>query len=286
MRRSLGALPRRELDEFILARPGGACCNEGVRVTVVPPSPRLAPYVRHFNVVEASEETTRVLLPESGLVLGLRWAGAATELDVRGETRLADATLTGVRGAARTMRTSSGGGIVVALFKEGGAARFFAEPMHEIFGRSLALEDLVPRADVARASEQMFAAQDLTHRVAAMTRFLEARLRPQPLDPVVSGALAAIVQSRGAIRIGELARRLEIRQDPLEKRFRGVVGTSPKHMATLLRVRHAIDRARSGASLTRVAHDAGYFDQSHFIRDFRALAGAPPARFLRETPYC
>ena len=92
-------------------------------------SGRLAPFVRAFTLVEAREETTRTLLPDPGLVLGFRYSGSATQLDVRGERLLPDHTLTGMRSSARRMRTSARGGTVLVMFREAGAAKFFAEPL-------------------------------------------------------------------------------------------------------------------------------------------------------------
>ena len=54
--------------------------------------------------------TTSLLIPEPGIVLGLRYCGSATQLEDGTARRLPDATLTGLRGKARRMRTSAGGG--------------------------------------------------------------------------------------------------------------------------------------------------------------------------------
>jgi hypothetical protein len=80
-----------------------------------------------------------------------------------GAPRVADAAITGVHGAVRRMRTHAHSGIVLAMFRATGAARMFAAPLHELFGQTLALDTLVPRADVARVIDQV-AAQPITGR--------------------------------------------------------------------------------------------------------------------------
>src|SRR6185369_7130580 len=114
----------------------------------VAPSPVLAPFVRDFMLVEVREEVTRVRLPEPGLVLGVRYRGSASLLDGAAATRLPDVPLTGMVSSARRMRTSVGGGIILARFRPGGAAQVFAEPLHELFGMTVALDELLPRAEV------------------------------------------------------------------------------------------------------------------------------------------
>jgi AraC-like DNA-binding protein len=48
----------------------------------------------------------------------------------------------------------------------------------------------------------------------------------------------------------------------------------------VLRLTRALEAARAGADLGRVAFDAGYADQAHFANDCRALAGVPPSSLL------
>lgn len=249
---------------------------------LVAPHPALAPFVRGFMVVEVREETTRVRLPEVGLVLGVRDRGAADLLDEGGASRLPAAVLSGMTSKARLMRTSPGGRITLALFRPGGAAAFFPQPLHELFGQSQPLVDLAPRAEVDRLRMRVAEARDDAGRVAVVEDMLLGRLRQLAgVDPVVAAAVRTLEEARGSLRISALARRLAISQDPLEKRFRRVVGATPKQLGSLLRLRHALEIWRPGASLAEVARRAGYFDQSHFSRELRAVTGQPPGRFFR-----
>jgi AraC-like DNA-binding protein len=187
---------------------------------------------------------------------------------------------------ARRIRTSAGGGILLAKFHLAGAAQFFAEPLDELSGATQPLDLLLPPSELDRLVTRIAEAPSHPLRVAILEQLLIARLRNGPPDAIVTAAARAIESSRGAIRIRALARALAISQDPLEKRFRRQVGSTPKQLASLVRLRAAIAACRTGVPLARVAHQAGYYDQSHFIRDFRALTGEPPGRFLRSGDYC
>ncbi|RKH09456.1 AraC family transcriptional regulator [Corallococcus sp. CA053C] len=251
-----------------------------------PVSGRLAPFVKAFTLVEAHEETTRTLIPEPGLVLGIRYSGSATQLEGDAEWLLPGHTLTGMRTSARRMRTSAGGGTVLVTFREAGAAKFFAEPLHELFGQTMSLADLIPRTELDRVASQVAEARDDAHRIAIVEQFLGARLRAHEPDRIVAAAVEAIQKARGSVRMGALARQLHLSQDAFEKRFRAGVGSTPKQLASLVRVRHAIAAYRPGSSLSRLALDAGYFDQSHFIREFRAVTGEAPRRFFHTVEHC
>lgn len=72
-------------------------------------------------------------------------------------------------------------------------------------------------------------------------------------------------------------------QSALERRFRKAVGTSPKQFASISRLQYVSSRYAAGGSLSEIAHDAGYFDQPHFVKDFKAFTGQPPDAFFRTT---
>jgi AraC-like DNA-binding protein len=256
-------------------------------VTRLPPCPELAPYVRTFTVVETREqEATRTLLPDGGMVLGLRFGGFARQLDEDPARKLPDATFAGMRTTVRRMYTSANAGIVLAQFRAGGAAAFFAEPLHELFGKTAPLDAFVPRSAIERTADRVTCAHSHAERVCALEQLLLERLRANSGDGVVCAALDAIDSAKGTLRITELARALDLSRDRFEKRFRHAVGSSPKQLARLLRIKNAIELHRSGSSLTQSALEAGYFDQSHFNREFRLFTGESPSHFFQAVDHC
>lgn len=257
-----------------------------MQVSLFEPSARLAPYVNVLRVVETAEDATRVLVPDGDVTLGIRYSGSASMLE-DGELRsLPNATFASLRATARHMFTRAGGGIVLAAFRPGGAARFFPQPLHELFGETLELESFWKKSEIARAESRIGEAKTHRERVRVMDDLLCERLRPDDVDPVVSAAVRAIRARNGCIRIAQLADALDVCIDPLEKRFRAVVGASPKQLASILRVKHALDSYRPGINLARLSLDTGFSDQSHFIREFRRVFGDSPQRFFRTHSHC
>jgi AraC-like DNA-binding protein len=202
------------------------------------------------------------------------------------EHLLPDAALTGIRHTVRRIRTSAGGGILLATLREGAGARVLDAPADELSGTTVPLDDVLPRAEVIRVADQLASAAGHAERVAVFERFLLARSRDRESDPLVAVAVRALRNAQETARIGDLAATLGLSQDRLEKRFRRSVGTTPRQLATLLRLRRALASHRAGKNLSQVSIESGYFDQSHFIRDFRAVTGESPRRFFQATPYC
>ena len=254
-----------------------------VTVRALAPSAALAPYVRRLEIVETSAPMTRTLLPETGLILGVRYAGQSM---VDGSAvPLAPAVLTGLRVKARRMETPPGGGVVVAKFTATGAAAFLDLPLHHLFGTIVPLEQLLPALEVERLVAEVCRASDVSQRVAALERFLVARLRPR-LDRLVIEATRLLRLSPGDARIAAVARGLGVSQEVLEKRFRQQVGGTPKQFASILRFRRAVGAHRPERDLGRLALEAGYYDQAHFNRQFRAITGSSPRALLASEKYC
>jgi AraC-like DNA-binding protein len=254
-------------------------------LTFAPTEP-LAPFIRTFTILEAQEETTRVLIPDTAIALGFRFSGSARMLDGEGSAVLPNAVFTGLRNTTRQIRTSASGGMLLAMFHEGGAAQFFGEPLHEFFGTFVGLDALLSRSEIERIESRIAGAADHADRVAILEQFLLARRAARHPDPIVTAAVRAIRAHHGSVRIAAIAAALRIGQDRLEKRFRRAVGASPKQLASIIRVRHVISLHRAGTSLTRLSVEAGYFDQSHFIREFRSVTGKAPQRFFRAGNHC
>ncbi|ABC80322.1 helix-turn-helix domain-containing protein [Anaeromyxobacter dehalogenans] len=251
-----------------------------MQVRTFPPGAALADVVRCFQIVEAPEEATRTLLPDPGVVVAFRYRGAAALVEREEARWIPDASVTGPRGTSRRIRTLAGGGVVVAKLREDGAARLLGVRGDELYGAVLPADALAPRAAVDRAAAGIAEAATDAERVAAAEAFLLSLGRRRGPDPLVGAAVQAIRARHGCLRIAELARQLGLGQDALEKRFRAAVGTSPKQLASLLRLHHAVEVHLGGASLSSAPYQAGYYDQSHFIREFRAVTGQPPGRYF------
>jgi AraC-like DNA-binding protein len=257
-----------------------------MRVTHIEPARLVAPFVATFTIVEASKESTRLLIPDSGITLGFRYGGSASELGASSAARVPDFSLAGLRSTARRMCTSAGGGVVLAKFREAGAAAFFQVPLHELFGDTVPLDLLAHRSEVEHTAEQVFSATNDVERVASIERFLLRRLVAHHRDRLVERAASAIRSRPAEIRVGALAQELGLSRDRLEKRFRRVVGCSPKQLASIFRLHHAVGSYRPGLTMTRLASEAGYADQSHFNREFRVATGETPQQFFGAGAYC
>jgi AraC-like DNA-binding protein len=162
-----------------------------------------------------------------------------------------------------------------------GARRFFGMPMGEITGQVVELEDLIGGPAARELAERLAAAPDWPARLALFERAIARRvLAAPPVSTELAWAWQRLLESGGAVPITDLAAELGRSRRHLAVRFREEVGMTPKALARLLRFERAVQRLRAGAELGDLALDAGYYDQAHFNRDFRAFAGTTPTEYL------
>ncbi|MET9542118.1 AraC family transcriptional regulator [Streptomyces sp. NPDC006553] len=99
-------------------------------------------------------------------------------------------------------------------------------------------------------------------------------------SPAVLDAWQLLTRTSGTVPVRELAARSGWSLRHLENRFREQIGLTPKRLARILRLNHAIRQLAAGGRAADVAAGCGFYDQSHLSREFTALTGMPPGRFL------
>jgi AraC-like DNA-binding protein len=175
-------------------------------------------------------------------------------------------------------------GVIAVLgirFQPHGAAGFMAVPQHELAGVPIGLDAISPL--LARDLRVVQDSAAGVSEAAVLAQHVLARsLERSAVDPRVRFAVDAIQRSRGRLSIDRLAEAAGLTRRHLERRFLPAVGVSPKRLARLARFQHALQVLGSDASPSGAdtALACGYADQSHFIRDFRSIAGCSPGEHL------
>jgi AraC-like DNA-binding protein len=240
----------------------------------------LKPYVKNFVISESEEEKIYKVLPETGLVVGFQYKGKLSHIDKEKEILLSTSGVTGLRDSYRLFKNPANIGTLLVFFKEAGASVFFKQPVHEFFRKSISLDNFMLRSELLILKEQINEVKTDIGRINVVEQFLISRMNNTVQDNLVLSALALIHKSKGNIRIKELMKELHVSQSPLEKRFRQVVGASPKKFASIIRLKHAIQNYDPQNSLTDLGYEAGFYDQAHFIKEFKNFTGESPENFL------
>jgi AraC-like DNA-binding protein len=156
-------------------------------------------------------------------------------------------------------------------------------PMHRIANSVLDLEDAL-RAGGRDLNERLATAPDWDTRFEILDEALAARFAAaQAPSEGTAWAWRQIAASGGRVPIGLLTQELGWSRKRLVAEFRDHIGLPPKLVARIMRFRRAATLIEQGGSpgLAHVALQCGYYDQAHFVRDFRQFSGATPGAHLR-----
>jgi AraC-like DNA-binding protein len=168
-------------------------------------------------------------------------------------------------------------------FKPGGAFPFLGPPAGELVDAHVDLETLWGPSAV-ELRERLCAAATPEERFRLLEAALAAHLfRPLEHHGAVSMALAAFGRTDAGAKVRDVARRVGLSQRRFIQVFTAEVGLTPKLFCRVQRFQRAraLVRRANAPDWARLAAAAGYFDQSHLIRDFRAFSGLSPTEYLR-----
>jgi AraC-like DNA-binding protein len=244
------------------------------------PCDRLKPYIKHFIISENGDAQTYKVLPDTALVMGFQYAGQLAHVKEHSAIPLATAGITGLLDTYRIFENTANTCTVLVIFKETGAAGFLKHPVHELFNESLSLGHFFSRAELSETEEKLALANEDRQRISIIEQLLIRHLYNQSEDLLVVKAISYIKQNQGTVRIAELARDLNISQSPLEKRFRKIVGSSPKKFASIVRVKNVM-AALKHHNYQEAIFLSGYYDQAHLIRDFKTFTGITPEQYVK-----
>ena len=245
------------------------------------PTDQLKPYIKYFVVSENELKNEYKVFPSSGLVIGFQYKGQLAIIKENTESKLTTAGVTGISDGYKVFKNSADIGTILVFFTEIGFTHFAVHPANELFNLSVSLDNIFDRKNVEEVEEKLAIATTDKHRVKIVDQFLISQLKHIQTDKLIVEAVKLIYQTNGTIRIKELNEKLFISQSPFEKRFRKVVGTTPKKFASIIRFNTVLNNLNNTKSLTEICYENNFFDQAHFIKDFKQFTGDTPENFKR-----
>lgn len=134
--------------------------------------------------------------------------------------------------------------------------------------------------------QQIMNARATPERITVIEAFLLNRLTDAKADNfLVKASVETILKAKGHPSIDEISNLMNINRRQLERKFSAMIGLSPKQLSKIARLQATLKllRAKKTGSLTTLAYEGNYYDQAHFIRDFREFTGITPKEFFGGT---
>ncbi|MDO6435701.1 helix-turn-helix domain-containing protein [Flavitalea sp. BT771] len=248
------------------------------------PSSRLSGIVSHFWTLDGEPSTGKPLIhrtlanfyPE----LIFHYGGAFREI-VKND-RIENTFVGGLHGQTDLVRRftyTEPCGIFGVMLEPYAIPVLFDIPSPEVKNQLIDFHDLIGRQG-STITRMMINAKSNTERVQIANNFLESKLK-KVKRPEIPFAVQKIYDFKGMVNVKWLSQQVCLCQRQFERKFKEQVGFSAKSFMNIVRFKSLISTYNQGEkNLTELAYDFGYYDQSHFIKVFKAFSGYTPHSYF------
>ena len=172
-------------------------------------------------------------------------------------------------------------GSFVVRFHPNGFLPFTTIPIKEMENTAVPLDKLF-RKDGEDIGEKILNADSTFERINIIELFLLNRLKDkETIDNVVKSTIETILNVNGQFSVNEYSLQNNINRRQLTRKFSSTIGLSPKQLSKTIRIQTALKSllTKKVNRLTDLAYENEYFDQAHFIKEFKEFTGLTPKEF-------
>ena len=172
-------------------------------------------------------------------------------------------------------------GSFVVRFHPHGFSPFTTIPIKEMENTAIPLEKLFGK-EGRKIGESILNAKSTFERIDIIETFLLNRLTDRTnIDNIVKSTVDTILTAKGHLSVNELSKQRNINRRQLTRKFSSTIGLSPKQLSKTIRLQNTLKTllSKSNKSLTHLAYENEYYDQAHFIKEFKEFTGLTPKEF-------
>lgn len=156
----------------------------------------------------------------------------------------------------------------------------FKERIKEFRTKAVSLDYLIPTSERTYFMESLQTAQNEYHIMEACNAFLNRNLYVETVDKRIAYSLAKI-RSGEILNVDKLSKDLNLSSTTIRTLFNNHVGITPKELIKIYRFQRALKAGTlDEQNLTKLSYELGYYDQAHFIHEFKDTLGITPLQYF------
>ncbi len=170
---------------------------------------------------------------------------------------------------------------VVVEFKPNTAKYFIPCQLHDFQNDIVDITEIWGN-DAYELTQQITALKNDSNKISLIEEFLKYKIIKKK-QSVIDNSVNLIIASKGFVEVSELARKACLSNAQFRKRFKEEIGISPSQYCKIVRINTTLDLFEKSYQkpLVELSYQLGYFDQSHFIKDFKSVTGFSPRSFKK-----
>ncbi len=163
-----------------------------------------------------------------------------------------------------------------------GFANFISSPLENLVDVETPIERLFGEVPAKALEQKIVQASNTKERIEIIEAFLLDKLNKNTtIESLVKTTVDSLLATKGSSSINQLLKDDLPKRRQLERNFKKQIGISPKQLGRVLRLQTALKMLLDDKeNLTSIAYESAYFDQAHFIKDFKEFIGTTPKEFL------
>jgi AraC-like DNA-binding protein len=253
------------------------------------PSPAVSPYVESFGyasyeVADPSVADINHCHPRGTVEIITHLEGSPIDCLIDGEwMAMPNTFLSGLSLGSTAWKPTGSGNLLVIRLKPHAAEKLFGMPLIRFTRQVVPIQQLYNSRFYA-VLRQLKGFTQNEDRIRLLEHFLMHELGSlRPARDPFAAAMQIIWQREGNLSLTELSETAGLGHRQLQRIFKDRIGLSPKMYGRVVRFNHALQAARRSpyAHWNQLARHYGYSDQSHFIRECKAISGLTPVAFVQ-----
>lgn len=254
----------------------------------IKPSRPLAPFIRSFWILEGN---TQANLPGTYRLMADAMPNFVfhykNQFFVEGGGRSTKGSIGGFRGQTtryKALKVLGEFGLIGVYLFSYSVPVLFGYSAKELTDQLLDLDTFMGK-EGRLLEEQIIMAQNNIQRIHILERFFLQRLAcARKMDTISQSCIQQILYAKEEITLQDLAKQANISKRQLERKFSTYAGLSPKLFSRVIRFQKTLKSTTIPTkNLTQLAYEKGYYDQSHFIRDFKEFSGLHPKFYFKQA---
>jgi AraC-like DNA-binding protein len=164
-----------------------------------------------------------------------------------------------------------------------GFVSFVNTPLESLVDKETPIAELFEQNEANELEQKINQATGTQHRIEIVETFLLKKLNEKAtITNIVKSTVDTLLKTNGSTSINMILKDDISKRRQLERHFKKQIGISPKQLGKVIRLQATLHMLlnQKSETLTSIAYEREYFDQNHFIKDFKELVGITPKEFL------
>ncbi len=247
------------------------------------PSASLAPFIKNYTVVTIEKDLDNEVFYPSGYVdLVINISGGFAATIINGKQKDTPAIeLLGHLTLPTRLSVAKGTSVLIARIYPHASALFFSDPLSEFTNYATDMYD-VALGENRDLYDQIMEAESLAAKINVLEVFFLQKLKKNETRlkkvSIVQNLSQELFRNHQQLDLPFLARHSGLSERYIQKLYLANIGISPAAFTSVIRFNKSLDLVLNTAeSLTNIAYDCGYYDQAHFIKEFKKFTGITPS---------